>query len=602
MTGRQWTAEEHARLFDVIPTGIAVIDRDYRVVDQNPAFSQLFGEALGRTCHEVCRGRTRPCRGCPAGDVFQDGVERAIEQSSFDRDGRDLHYLAQFAPIRNDQSGEIRFVATIISDVSATKRLQREYQTLFEKVPCYVVVLNRDYRVVKANERFRQVFGEPMGQHCYKVLKRRAEPCGDCPMEKTFADGQSHSSRHEGIAQDGAPTHYAVSTAPLLQRNGEISHVIEMALDLTQTHELEQELGHAELLRQALVENAFDPIVVLDPEQRVELVNQAAVDLWGYPREDLVGHAPPSGMIPASLASVITGSADRLRAADAMTRGAATEDVPVRLAAVGLTTHGRREGTAVFAQDLRPILQLEHDKLEAERLAAVGQTVAGLAHGIKNILSGIEGGMYVTSSGLRKGNDERVRQGWGMLERNIGRISALAKSLLAFARGDPCTPKLINPVEIAREAVALYSEGARAGGIDLSLDAPEEVREAWMDPDGLHSCLTNLISNAIDACQVSDKPGCRITVRVVEENDVIVVEVEDTGCGMDYQVKQKAFTSFFTTKGAGGTGLGLLVTRKIVQQHGGSITLTSKEGAGTTSTLRFPRARLPQPPKEGSHD
>jgi signal transduction histidine kinase len=79
-----------------------------------------------------------------------------------------------------------------------------------------------------------------------------------------------------------------------------------------------------------------------------------------------------------------------------------------------------------------------------------------------------------------------------------------------------------------------------------------------------------------------------------------VIEVSDTGCGMDYEVKQKAFTSFFTTKGTGGTGLGLLVTRKIVQQHGGAITLTSSEGSGTTFRLTFPRARLPRLPEE--HD
>jgi len=123
----------------------------------------------------------------------------------------------------------------------------------------------------------------------------------------------------------------------------------------------------------------------------------------------------------------------------------------------------------------------------------------------------------------------------------------------------------------------------------------EEVSPAWMDPEALHSCLANLISNAIDACQISGENGLKVRLKLHEEDSNILFEVIDTGCGMDYEIKQKVFTSFFTTKGRGGTGLGLLLTRKIAQQHGGSVNLRSEPGTGTTFELRFPRHRLPKP-------
>ena len=279
------------------------------------------------------------------------------------------------------------------------------------------------------------------------------------------------------------------------------------------------------------------------------------------------------------------------------------QKVAVQASAVALRRNGTWMGSAIVAHDLTEVKQLARDKLEAERLAAVGQTVAGLAHGIKNILTGLEGGMYVTSSGLKKNDDKRVRQGWEMLERNMGRISALAKNLLAFSRGDRSTPKLIRPADVVRDVAALFREGAEQHGVRLEVTADDSVKPAWLDPEGLHSCLTNLVSNAMDACLVSQNRDCSIGLRLWENKGTIIFQVSDTGCGMDYEVKQKAFTSFFTTKGKGGTGIGLLITRKIVQQHGGSVTLTSIPGEGATFELKFPRDRLPSPEsKEDSNE
>ena len=116
-------------------------------------------------------------------------------------------------------------------------------------------------------------------------------------------------------------------------------------------------------------------------------------------------------------------------------------------------------------------------------------------------------------------------------------------------------------------------------------------------------CLSNLVGNAIDACQVSDnreKPT--VVVKIFETDDTIRYEVIDNGCGMDYEVKKKVFTTFFTTKGLGGTGLGLLMTKKIVQQHGGKVEFDTKPGKGTTFSISLPRDRLPEPEIAGLAD
>lgn len=602
MISEAWTAQVRGRLFDQIPSGIAIIDRSLTVVDHNRAFASLFGAALGRPCFECFKGTSGPCGGCPAEATFADGRLRVSEQCGSDLEGHSVDYLVQMSPIRGED-GEVEQVAAITTDLTATKRLQREYGTLFEKVPCFVAVINRDHRVVKANEAFRRVFGEPTGDSCYRLYKRRSTPCPDCPVDRTFSDGGSHSSRQTGVSRGGQPVPYLVFTAPLLRAEEEVTHVIEMALDMTEHQDLEEQLTRANVLRQAVVESSLDGIVVFDTEQKVVLLNNAAAQLWGYSETGLVGHRAPPRMLPEELGTVLSGRTERLLVQEAaiITRGG--DEVPVRIAAASLRFNGRSMGASVIAQDLRAVKQLEREKLVAERLAAVGQTVAGLAHGIKNILTGLEGGMYVVSSGLKREDQSRVEKGWEMLERNIGRISDLAKNLLAFSRGETLKCRLLPPAEVAQEVIDLYRDGAAQRGISLRAELDATVAPASFDPEGLHSCLANLVSNAIDACLVSNRRGCEITLSLRETDGDIQFEVSDTGCGMDYEIKQKVFTSFFTTKGKGGSGLGLLLTRKIVQQHGGSIELETEVGAGTTFRIRFPRSRLPKPEavKEEDH-
>jgi PAS domain S-box-containing protein len=467
-----WRRAVYDELFEQVPCNIAVIDRNMRIVDHNRNFAEIFGEGIGKPCYEVYKKRSELCAHCMTLKTFEDGEVRVNDAEGVDKDGRPAHYVVHIVPVKMP-NGEIPYVIEMSTDVTDTRRLQREYHILFERVPCYVAVLNRDLRVVRANERLRKTFGKTTGEHCYEILKKRPIQCENCPAMETFKDGKVHSSEQVGISQCGKRTDYIVTTSPLSTTGSEVSHIIEVALDIS---------------------------------------------------------------------------------------------------------------------DLR---RLEKENIEAERLAAVGQTVAGLAHGIKNILTGLEGGMYVFRGGMEKNDHERITRGWGMLERNIGRISTLARSLLSFSKGDAPEASMVDPVELAREVVELYNDAVQGSNVSLAVEARGKVKPAPMDREGIHSCLANLVSNAIDACQMSEKPKCKVKVRCRDDGGNLVFEVADEGCGMDYEIKKKAFTTFFTTKKSGGTGLGLLLTRKIVQEHGGKIDLETKPGKGTVFRLRFPRKRLP---------
>ncbi|GAG34186.1 unnamed protein product, partial [marine sediment metagenome] len=172
----------------------------------------------------------------------------------------------------------------------------------------------------------------------------------------------------------------------------------------------------------------------------------------------------------------------------------------------------------------------ERDLIESERLAAVGQTVAGLSHGIKNVLMGLEGGMYVVNSGLSQDNDQLVKRGWTMLENNITKVSTFVKEFLSFAKGSKPQLEAVDPLRLARDIVELYQDKTRQLGIDLETRFEESLAPAPMDPEGIHTCLANLVSNAVDACLMSVNEGLKIVLSCFEKDDTIYYTVEDNGC------------------------------------------------------------------------
>jgi signal transduction histidine kinase len=166
------------------------------------------------------------------------------------------------------------------------------------------------------------------------------------------------------------------------------------------------------------------------------------------------------------------------------------------------------------------------------------------------------------------------------------------KDFLSFSKGRLPVLKMIDPAELVAEIVGLYKDVAAQSGIELKSEIDGKLKPAPLDADGIHTCLTNLVSNAIDACVMSEKKGNEVVISVSEGRDKLIFEVSDNGSGIDYEIKKKIFTTFFTTKGGEGTGLGLLTTRKIVKEHGGSIKVISQKGKGARFKMEFPRKRL----------
>ena len=253
----------------------------------------------------------------------------------------------------------------------------------------------------------------------------------------------------------------------------------------------------------------------------------------------------------------------------------------------------------------RLVAEKTKELLVAERLAAVGQTVAGLAHAIKNVVSGLKGGAFVLEKGIDLDNRKYLLQGWEMIRGNLGKIGNMTLDLLNYSKERTPEYRLCDLNRPVIEVFELMVREAERRGVTLEMRLDEKLPRGWLDPEGIHRCILNLVSNAVDACT-------DITcVHGKGQSDPEELENRWVGRGISghrqrlrhgrRDRKGKYSSNFSAPKGSAGTGLGLMITRKIIHEHKGVIACESEKGKGTRFIIRLPEKEM-FPPEGGCSD
>lgn len=226
--------------------------------------------------------------------------------------------------------------------------------------------------------------------------------------------------------------------------------------------------------------------------------------------------------------------------------------------------------------------------VNAERLAAVGHTIAALSHHIKNIMQGVRFGADMVRSAMKEDDKDLLGKGWKLVERNQGRIDDLILDMLSYSKEREPAIELTNLNRLCEDVIEMVRGRATERNIVLEWHPGTGVEAVPCDPDGIHRALLNLVSNAIDA--LDDRDGAKLAVQAILEPDSswVKVIVLDNGPGIPPEKVEDIFKPFVSTKGSRGTGLGLPVSRKIVREHGGDIIVQSVIDKGSKFTIRLP--------------
>ena len=456
--------------FNELPCFVSIHNKDLKIVAVNQLYRERLGDQVGRNSWDVYRGSISDPEKCPTALTFNSGKGQRIRGNVKYLTGTDAPVIVHTAPIKNKECN-VDLVVEIAADVTEVKRLQdellqsqKQYQQLFDAVPCYISVQDRDYNLVATNRQFNTDFDMAAGAHCFEVYKQRSDPCPECPVEKTFADGKSHQAEMVVTSRDEKRYNVLINTAPLLNADGEVRQVMEMSTNIT------------------------------------------------------------------------------------------------------------------------PIRELQ------DNLSSLGLKISSVSHGIKSLLTGLDGSIYLVDTGLAKDDSERVRKGWEAVKTIAARVRKLVFDILYFAKDRELELETVRVLNFANDVAASFESKARDRAVVFQSDFSGVRGEIKLDPAVMRLALFNLLDNALDACLEAEAPkNCRIGFNVKEDQKFIVFEVADDGIGMTPETVDKLFTLFFSSKGEKGTGMGLFIADKIVSQHGGNITVDSTPGKGSLFTVTLPK-------------
>jgi PAS domain S-box-containing protein len=260
--------------------------------------------------------------------------------------------------------------------------------------------------------------------------------------------------------------------------------------------------------------------------------------------------------------------------------------VPIR------DSRGGLELVLEFAVDVSEMERLRQElQATQDRLTSLGLMLSSVSHGVKGILTGLDAGVYLAESALRKNRPDQAQEGLETVKEMVERVRRVVLDVLYFTKERPLEAKRVKVQDFVEGVLALAAPKIQRHPIELAKEIPIDAGEFEVDEGIAAPAVLNILDNAVDAC-VEDrgKPVHRIAFRTRGDRSAVTIEIQDDGVGMAADTREKIFDLFFSSKGQAGTGLGLFIAREVVRQHGGSIEVDSLPGRGSCFRIHWPRA------------
>jgi PAS domain S-box-containing protein len=359
------------------------------------------------------------------------------------------------------------------------------------------------------------------------------------------------------------------------------------------------ELKNAMEYLRGIIESSADIIITVTPRGRIQTFNRGAEQTLGYSRDEVQGERVEILFAdPKDREYALTQLSETDHVRNFRTRFL-TKEGEERIVLLSLSRlrdgGGNAIGTFGISKDITEETRLLKQVIRAKKMAAIGEAATGIQHAIKNMLNALKGGAYLVRNGIMKHNRQRLEEGWGMVEEGIERMTALSLNLLNYAKDWHPELEEVDLNHMVSKVHEVVKQSASDKNVATSVELTDESAVVRCDPKLIHMAVMDIVSNAVDACtwkeyESGDAPAISLRTFSSESGNQLNIEIRDNGSGMSKVILKNIFTPFFSTKKKWGTGLGLALTSRVIDVHGGAIDVESEPGKGTMFRIVLPRS------------
>jgi len=471
------------------------------------------------------------------------------------------------------------FIAQIAQDVEDGVKY-------FHSTPYFVSIHNCDLRIIANDAAYQKYFGNQIGGKSWQVYFGKAAGPEECPVGKTMQTGMVQRTLAVVRYQSGEKAPVIVHTAPIYDNNGRMAMILEVIAGSREIRRLRKELRTTQQRYQKLFDEVPDYIAVLDRKFRVTALNRRFKEEFG----DQTGIGffdiftkRTFSMEDCPLIRTLKDGESHHIETELITRDGKRFNTILATAPVN-TVGGKIFQIIVIFKDVTELRRLE------DNLSTLGLMFSVVSHNIKNVLTGLDAGLYHIDQGFYRNIPGRIEEGLEVANLMAERIRKLILDVLYYAKPRELQLKQIKIGDMVSEVARQIQPKMGARNIDFEHRVEDPESEFLVDRDIFRSILINLLENAMEACMDTHiDRAFTILLKAADQDQQVRFEVIDNGIGMEEGQKKRIFSKFYSTKGHKGTGLGLFIANQVVGQHGGEIRVESVSGEGTHFTILMPK-------------
>src|SRR5467141_3155273 len=496
------------------------------------------------------------------------------------------------------RDGEIHGITVLGRDVTALRKNEARFTELFETLQEGIYITTPDGTIVDVNPALVRMLGYDSREELVK--KRVAEVFVDQAERKIVQAEVDRQPMIQGreitlICKDGTSIVCLNTAAAVRDNAGRVVRYQGALMDITERREMERRLHQQQEFARRLVDSFPDLILVLDTEAHYNFVSPRCKEILGYDVAEMQhlefgGRSHPEDLPSAlSLYKDIIAGSQTFASLEIRVRHKLGDWRRIRFNFSPLSDEkGNIEGVVLSGRDVTELKRLEEQLIQAEKLAAMGQMLAGVAHELNNPLTAILGVTELLRE--RPGADDSTKRQLELTHRQARRAARIVQNLLEFSRPASPQKKPLDLNNILERTLQLHEHSLRRNNIEVDSRLPGELPGVIGDANQLIQVFLNLITNAEQAIREVRDSG-RIQIRAGRNGNQLTITVQDDGVGIRPEALPRIFDPFYTTKRpGGGTGLGLSICMSIIREHGGNIEAETLPAGGSAFTIYLPVA------------